>query len=172
MSSVVDGLERKWHALYTKPRWEKKLAETLSRKNIEVWCPLQKVLKQWSDRKKMVEEPLFKSYLFVNIVDCEKVKVLQTDGVLNFVHYLGKPAIIKNEEIEVIKSYLNDESVRLTITSATDFSKDMRVRIDKGLFMNNIGTIVHVNKKKILVNLESLGQVMIVEFSADHVVPA
>ena len=74
--------EKKWYALYTKPRWEKKIDASLIKKNIESWCPLQKMEKQWTDRKKIIEEPLFKSYIFVHIDLTEKVRVLQTDGIL------------------------------------------------------------------------------------------
>ena len=56
--------DKKWYALYTKPRWEKKIDASLIKKNIESWCPLQKIEKQWTDRKKIIEEPLFKSYIF------------------------------------------------------------------------------------------------------------
>ena len=86
--------EKKWYAVYTKPRWEKKIDSVLARKGIESWCPLQKVQRQWSDRKKTIEEPLFKSYVFVHVDEQERVKVLMTDGVLNYVFYLGKPAAI------------------------------------------------------------------------------
>ncbi|WP_204268528.1 transcription termination/antitermination NusG family protein, partial [Escherichia coli] len=63
--------EKRWHALYTKPRWEKKIDTVLLRKGVESWCPLQKVERQWSDRKKIIEDPLFKSYVFVKIDDTE-----------------------------------------------------------------------------------------------------
>ena len=103
--------EKKWYALYTKPRWEKKIDSVLVRKGIESWCPLQKVERQWSDRKKVIEDPLFKSYVFVHIDPSERTKVLSTDGVLNFVHYLGKPAVIKDEEVATIKKYLAEKDV-------------------------------------------------------------
>ena len=51
--------EKKWYAVYTRPKWEKKVAELLSRKRIENYCPLNKSIKQWSDRKKTIFEPLF-----------------------------------------------------------------------------------------------------------------
>ena len=58
--------EKKWYALYTKPRWEKKVYRLLSERGMEAYCPLNKVKKKWSDRIKLVEEPLFKSYVFVH----------------------------------------------------------------------------------------------------------
>jgi transcription antitermination factor NusG len=167
MSTTVS--EKKWFALYTKPRWEKKINAVLERKGIETWCPLQRVQRQWSDRKKIIEEPLFKSYVFVYIADNERLSVLQTDGVLNFVYYLSKPAVIRDEEINMIKSYLLQKDALISIQSIESFEKDTRIKIKQGVFMDQVGTIMRTaGKKKVYVSLESLGQVMIVEFPIDH----
>ena len=64
-------MSQKWYAVYTKPRWEKKVNSLLLQKGIEVYCPLNKVRRKWSDRIKTIEEPLFKSYVFVKIKDEE-----------------------------------------------------------------------------------------------------
>ncbi|MBN9298314.1 MAG: UpxY family transcription antiterminator [Filimonas sp.] len=166
---TTDVNEKKWYALYTKPRWEKKINAVLQRKGVDSWCPLQKVQRQWSDRKKIVEEPLFKSYVFVHIAEAERLKVLQTDGVLNFVYYLSKPAIIRSEEIELIKSYLSQKDAAITVQSIDSLEKDVRIRITQGVFMDKEGVVVKVaGKRKVYVSLESLGQVMLVEFSVDH----
>ncbi len=155
---------KKWYAIYTKPRWEKKIDSVLIRKGIESWCPLQKVERQWSDRKKIIEEPLFKSYVFVRIDDTERSKVLMTDGALNFVYYLGKPAVIKDEEVENIKLYLAEKDARITIISDEGFSSGDLVKVKYGVFMDQEGTVVRGGKKKVYVQLQGLGQVMIVEF--------
>lgn len=170
---TTDVNEKKWYALYTKPRWEKKINAVLQKKGIDSWCPLQKVQRQWSDRKKIVEEPLFKSYVFVHIAEAERLRVLQTDGVLNFVYYLSKPAIIRNEEIDLIKSYLSQKDVTIAVQSIDSLEKDMRIRITQGVFMNQEGVVMRASgKRKVYVSLESLGQVMMVEFSVDHLEPA
>jgi transcription antitermination factor NusG len=160
--------EKKWYALYTKPRWEKKIDASLIKKNIESWCPLQKIERQWSDRKKIVEEPLFKSYIFVHITINEKVKVLQTDGILNFVHYLGKPAVIKDDEINLIKQYLLEKDVRISLISKEGYAESTKIRVNHGVFMGKEGTVLRNAKKKIFVKLESLGQVMVVEFPVEY----
>jgi transcription antitermination factor NusG len=162
---------KNWYAIYTKPRWEKKVNMVLERKGVEVWCPLQKVRKQWSDRKKIVEEPLFKSYIFVHINQNERTNVLMTDGVLNFVYYVGKPAIIRDEEIEIIKRYLAEEQASISIQSLNSLDENTRIKVSHGVFMNSTGTIVKGGKKKVYVKLESLDQVMIVEFPLEHVSP-
>ena len=99
---------KKWYAVYTKPRWEKKIHKLFSEKGLESYCPLNKIRRKWSDRIKIVEEPLFTSYVFVKVDEEEKTKVRTTNGVLNFVYWQGKPAIIKEKEIEVIKKFLHE----------------------------------------------------------------
>jgi transcription antitermination factor NusG len=163
--------EKKWYALYTKPRWEKKIDSVLVRKGVESWCPLQKVERQWSDRKKVIEEPLFKSYVFVRIDATERSKVLMTDGVLNFVYYLGKPAVIKNEEVEIIKKYLAEKDASIFIISQEGFKEETKIKVNHGVFMGNEGTVLRGGKKKVYVKLESLGQVMVVEFPAEYLSP-
>ena len=164
-------MERKWYAIYTKPRWEKKVDSVLIRKSINSWCPLQKVERQWSDRKKIIEDPLFKSYVFVRIGEAERVKVLMTDGVLNFVHYLGKPAVIKDEEIAMIKKYLSEEDAKIEIISSEGFKENTKVKVNHGVFMDNDGIVLRGGKKKVYVQLQSLGQVMVVEFPAEYLSP-
>ena len=161
--------EKKWFALYTKPRWEKKVHERLIKKDINSWCPIQKVQKQWSDRKKIVEEPLFKSYVFVKIdYATERLPVMMVDGVLNFVYYLGKPAIIRNIEIENIQRYLMEKDAVIEMRSLEGFKADTKVKITQGVFMDKEGTVLREGKKKVYVQLESIGQVMVVEFSVAH----
>src|SRR3954462_4857025 len=98
----------RWYAIYTRPRWEKKVNTLLSEKKIESYCPLNKVRRKWSDRIKTVEEPLFKSYVFVKIDDAERSNVRMTNGVVNFVYWNGKPAVIREKEIQTIKRFLNE----------------------------------------------------------------
>ncbi len=165
-------MEKKWFALYTKPRWEKKVDSTLIKKGIEAWCPVQKVQKQWSDRKKIVEEPLFKSYVFVKINPTERTQVLMTDGVLNFVFHVGKPAIIRDVEIEMIKKYLSDtKATSISIQSLETLDPNTRIKVNHGVFMDTTGTVLKGGNKKVYVKLESLGQVMVVEFPIEHLTP-
>lgn len=163
--------EKKWYAIYTKPRWEKKIDASLTRKGVESWCPLKKIERQWSDRKKIVEEPLFKSYVFVHINPLEKSNVLMTDGALNFVHYLKKPAVIRDEEIQIIKKYLDEKDANISIISEEGYREETRIRVNHGVFMDKEGTVIRGGKKKVFVKLESLGQVMVVEFPAEYLSP-
>src|SRR4051794_29474858 len=165
---MVDNKKR-WYAVYTRPRSEKRIDIWLQKKSIESWCPVQKVVRQWSDRKKMIEQPLFTSYVFVHVTEKERIAVLETDGVINYVHYLGKPAIIRDEEIQLIKSYLQEIDTEITTQSWESLEEDIKVQITQGVFMQETGTVVKSGKKRLYVKLESLGQVMIVEFPIDHV---
>ncbi len=98
----------KWYAIYTRPRWEKKVNKLLTEKGIESYCPLNKVRRKWSDRMKLIEEPLFKSYVFIKITDESRTNVRMTDGVINFVYWDGKPAVIRDKEIQTIKLFLEN----------------------------------------------------------------
>lgn len=162
---------KKWFALYTKPRWEKKVSGVLEAKGIECWCPLKKTEKQWSDRKKIVEEPLFTSYVFVHINDREKSAVLMTDGILNFVYHVGKPAIIRDKEIEIIKKFLLEKEVLISVQSLQSLDENTRIKVNQGVFMDTTGIVIKGGKKKAFVKLESLDQVMIVEFPIEHLLP-
>ena len=99
----ISRLSRKWLAVYTRPRWEKKVNQLLIEKGLESYCPLNKVRRKWSDRVKIVEEPLFKSYVFVKVRDDDRTAVRMTNGAINFVYWEGKPAVIKEKEINAIK---------------------------------------------------------------------
>lgn len=122
--------------------------------------------------KKIIEDPLFKSYVFVRIEDAERAKVLMTDGVLNFVYYLGKPAVIRDEEIATIKKYLAEKDASIAIISEEGFMEEMKIKVNYGVFMGNEGTVIRGGKKKVYVKLQSLGQVMVVEFPAEYLSPA
>jgi transcription antitermination factor NusG len=166
----------KWHAVYTKPRWEKKVAELLTRNQIENYCPLNKVLRQWSDRKKIVHEPLFKSYVFVRIEESGYGKVREIYGILNFLNWLGKPAVIRDEEIQLIKQFLNDHDNVHTQRCAIKVNDT--VRITSGPFSFQKGNVTEVRNNAIKVFLPSLGYQMIAEINntqmevVDHESPA
>lgn len=152
-----------WFAVYTKPRWEKKVAKLLDEQGIENYCPLNKVIKQWSDRKKVVLEPLFKSYVFVRIADEEKWELKKINGILNFVYWLGKPARIKDEEIAVIKKFLNEFS-EVHIEEQNQLKLNSTVRVKQGVMMNYKGILIELSGKKAKVKIESMGVQLYAQF--------
>lgn len=156
-----------WYAVYTKPRWEKKIASLLGAKGIEYYCPLNKVVKQWSDRKKIVLEPLFKSYVFVHIEEKRKWEILKIDGIVNYVHWLGKPAKIKESEIDVVRKFLNEfENVEVAETVSPLNSK---VMIKQGALMNYEGILLDVTGNRASVKIESMGLQLTAQFDRKNI---
>jgi transcription antitermination factor NusG len=151
--------KQRWFAIYTRHRWEKRVFKTLTENGIESYCPLNKVLRKWSDRFKIVEEPLFKSYVFVKVTENQKPTVRMTGGVVNFVYWLGKPAVVKDKDIITIKKFLDQhENVEV---EKLDFHPSQKVLVTSGAFMDKEATILNVSKHKVRVVIESVGYALI-----------
>ena len=151
-----------WYVLYTKPRNEKKTAQLLEEKGIQVYCPVQEVIKQWSDRKKKVQEPVFRSYVFVYLEDYEKeqVKALETPGAVRFLWWLKKPGTVREEEIEAIKSFLNNYKGAYVSVS---LSEGDSVSITEGPLKEQTGTVIKIKGNKAMLQVRSLGWNIIAE---------
>ena len=158
----MEEINEQWYALYTKPRWEKKVAKLLDDQGIENYCPINKVTRQWSDRKKVVLEPVFKSYVFVKINEKEKWELRKVNGVLNFVYWLGKPAPIREEEILTIRKFLN-EFQNVEVTELTLKVNDS-VKVKNGVFMDYEGILVELFGNKARVRIESMGLQLVAQF--------
>lgn len=165
-SYAMTNNNAEWYALYTKPRWEKKVAKLLDEQGIENYCPINKVTRQWSDRKKVVLEPVFKSYVFVKVADADKWELKKVSGVLNFVYWLGKPAPIREEEIMTIKKFLNE----FTDVEVTNISLEVNstVRIKNGVLMNYQGILVELFGNKARVKIESMGLQLSAQFDKNN----
>jgi len=147
-------IKKNWYAVYTKPRWEKKVAALLLERGIENYCPINKVTRQWSDRKKVVLEPVFKGYVFVRLEEAKKWEVKQVNGILNFVYWLGKPAIIRDEEIDLIRKFLNEfKDVQVEQKGVVVNSE---VRIRQGVLMDYHGIVVEVLGNRAVVKIDTL----------------
>jgi len=149
----------KWLAVYTKPRWEKKVNKLLQEKGVESYCPLNKIRRKWSDRIKTVEEPLFKSYVFVKVNELDRTSVRMTSGVINFVYWDGKPAVIKEKEINAIRRFL-DEYENVEVQSM-DLKVNQRVLVTGGPLMDQEGKIIALHSKIAKVAIDSLGYILI-----------
>ena len=119
------------------------------------YCPLNKVHRQWSDRKKIVLEPLFKGYVFVQIDEAQKWELMNINGIVNYVHWLGKPARIRDSEIDSIRKFLHEFSDVEVQESTIEINK--KVRIKQGLLMNYHGILLELNGNKAKVKIESMG---------------
>lgn len=160
----------KWYPIYTRSRAEKKTQEELTRKNIETYLPLVKVEKQWSDRKKVVEEPLLKSYLFVYISAREYAEVLMTYGVSRFIYFSGKIASIPIKQLEDLKLLLAKNADLELINY--DLSLREKVLIKAGPFKGIIAELVSLNNKKSLVlRLENIGCSILIKTTMAHIEP-
>ncbi|MBL7703068.1 MAG: UpxY family transcription antiterminator [Ferruginibacter sp.] len=144
-----------WYAVHTRPRWEKKVASLLQEKDIKHYCPLNKVVRQWSDRKKTILEPLFKGYVFVQVQENKKWELLATNGIVNYVHWLGKPARIREDEIDTIRRFLNEfEEVEVT---ENNMAVNRTVQVKQGVLMNYRGIVLELQGSKAKVRIESMG---------------
>ncbi|MCF8320881.1 MAG: UpxY family transcription antiterminator [Flavobacterium sp.] len=143
-----------WFAIYTRPKNEKKVVEGLEKLGIEVYCPMITQVKQWSDRKKKVEMPLINSYVFVNIEDKKRNIVFEVPGVVRYLFWLGKPAIIQEQEIDTLKASLKGifSSVEVNGIQPGD-----SLTISQGPFQGKEGVVAHVDKNKIRLVLKELG---------------
>lgn len=156
-----------WRVLYTKPRNEKKLFERLVLQGFECYCPCQKILKQWSDRKKWVEEPLFKSYIFVKLsrTESERIAILETPGAVRFLYWLGKPACVKQSEIETIQKFLGEhESVEVI-----SFEPGAKLKIRDGALKGMEGVVDYQTEKEVILKIEKLGMSLVAKLSKHHV---
>lgn len=152
-----------WYVLYTKSRTEKAVADKLSERGIEVYCPVAKTKRKWSDRIKIVEEPLFRSYCFVKLKEQQRSWVFGVPGIVRYLFWLNKPAIIRDAEIEAIKRMLNDfDQNQLRVES---FSTSDRVKIQSGHFTNAEGNVINQQGKTLAVFIESLQMVIKVDLS-------
>jgi transcription antitermination factor NusG len=160
--------KRNWYAVYTKPRWEKKVYGLLAENGFEAYCPLNRVRKKWSDRLKWVEEPLFKSYVFVKVAEEEAARVRMVNGVVNFVYWLGKPAIIRNKEIEIIHKFLSEyDEVQVV---PLELRTDSRITIVQGALMDKKATVVKVLNNKVRVVIESIGYSLVATIDKSNVI--
>ena len=159
--------EKKWHAVFTKPHCEKKVADILTRKGIENYCPQHKVYNQGNDRRKIIHAPLFPSFVFVRISMDEISIVRQTHGIINFIFWLSKPAIIRDKEIEIIRRFLKEHS--FVELEKVDVHPNDVVQINSGPLIEQEGNMVSIKNKFVKMILPSLGYIMCAEHETVNV---
>lgn len=168
MAVTASKVNYKWYPVYTHPRAEKKAHKALTDKGINAYLPLHRQLKQWSDRKKWVEEPFIKSYLFVNIIDAEQAEVLMTRGITRFIYFSGKIASMPDRQIEDLK-LLMASPYELEITE-DNLQSGEKVVIKAGPLKGMIGEMIaYQSQKKLILRLENLGCSIIVNVAANFI---
>ena len=144
-----------WYVIYTKPKSEIKTAKRLENIGVDVFCPVKKEIRQWSDRKKEFSIPLFTSYVFVKLEEKERTVVFGVPGVTNYLFWQGKPAIVRDNEIDIIKKWVNDdavEDIQLMHLKAGD-----RLIIKKGAFKDREAVVQKIGKRKCKLILPTMG---------------
>lgn len=149
-----------WYVLYTKPHNEKKVADRLQQIGLTVYCPEIEIIKQWSDRKKKIQKPLFPSYIFVQLEETKRDQVFQVAGVVRYLYWLGKPAIVRDQEIETLKEWLSTSYQKLEVNR---MQLGSRITLEEGMFKGNVAIVKEHRGKKVQLILESLGIIVIME---------
>jgi len=165
MSLVSNNGINKWYPVYTHARAEKKAYQALINKGIEAYLPLHRQLKQWSDRKKWVEEPFIKSYLFVRINDHEQAEVLMTKGIARFIYFSNKVTAMPDRQIEDLK-LLMASPYELEVTEA-NLQAGEKIVIKAGPLKGMGGEIIgYRSQKQLILRLENLGCSIIIHIAA------
>jgi len=154
-----------WYVIYTKPKWEKRVADQLTQLGVNCYCPLIKTTKQYSDRKKTLEVPLFSNYVFVQLADKDRNLVFLSRGAIRYLYWLGKHAIVKDKEISTIKEWLNEDAA----ISISQYNVGETIKVNSGPFLNHDAVIKEVTNSHYVLILESLGCVLKIKHKAAEI---
>lgn len=148
---------KRWFALYVQPRKEKVVEKELLKRGFEVYLPIRTELRKWKDRKKIVEMPLFTSYIFTHIEDNDMWEIVQVSGCIKFIWFNGKPCPIPENQIDSIKMLL-EKNIEIEFDNEILPSKGDRIKIIEGGFAGLVGVIKHKgDKNNFAVRIDSLG---------------
>ena len=163
-------MSKNWLVAYTKPRHEKKSAEVLKLSDIDVFLPLQRQLKEWSDRKKWVESPLFPGYLFVNIYETDYFKVLNSFGIVRFIYFNHKPAVVRDDVIDSIKKLMSNEVLDCVEIADSELIIGDEIQILRGSLKGIKGKLVNFKgKNKIAIEIECMKKTVLVEIDKQYI---
>ena len=148
--------DKNWYALYTRYRHEKRVESQLLQKGIETYLPMRKILRKWSDRKKWITEPLFNCYVFIYSDTLGRLEAIQSSGAVRIITFGGRPAIVKEREIEYIKSILSEFP---DAEPCFSIPVGCRVKICRGQLAGIEGVLTELrNKNRMIVFLDSINQ--------------
>jgi transcriptional antiterminator RfaH len=158
---IKKQVDPKWYAIYTNPRAEKQVRDRLMEAGVEVFLPLQKTYRIWSDRKKLVEVPLLSSYVFVKVTPLEFPKVYQSSGVVRFITFEGQPASIPQNQIDNLRLLINSDT-DIEVTSEK-FAQGDFVEVIRGSLVGLTGELVKTGShSRVVVRIDRLDQNLIV----------
>ena len=159
----------RWYAIYTRSRSEKKLYKELLDKSIEVFLPLKKELRVWSDRKKWVENPLFTSYIFVRVSEREYYEAINSTWAVRYVCFEGRAVPIPDSQIDSLKLFLEDTKRDVELTSRS-LKKGEHLEITIGPLKGVRGELVQLRgQHRIVLRFISLGCCVHADISMDEV---
>jgi transcription antitermination factor NusG len=133
-----------WKAIYVASRAELKVNERLQSNGFKSYVPCQKVMKQWSDRKKLITQPLLRGYVFIQNPDQNRIQILETQGVVAFVRNLGADALITTHEIETLR--LIEKLGYETSVCEETINIGQLVNIKQGAFKGHQARVVQIGK--------------------------
>lgn len=155
---------KQWFVLYIKSRHEKVAKELLIEAGFTVYLPIRKVLKEWSQRKKWVEEPVFKSYIFIKTYKKQLVNALVVDNVISYIRFAGEPAVVREESLLLVKKMLLNETT-FEVQSGV-LKPGNEITIKTGSFKGSTGIIKELRgKKKFVVQLKTLNMSLVIPLS-------
>lgn len=158
-----------WYAIYTRANAEKKLFDYLLEKNIESYLPTRKVLKVWSDRKKWVEEPLFRCYIFVKVSYKEFFNALNTPGAVCYVSFGGKAQPIPDNQINNIRTFLTQSDHDVTL-SYERIQKGVMIEVLAGSLKGIKGEVLNIfGQTRLSIRIDSLNCCLQANISRDEV---
>lgn len=155
------GNNFQWFVMYTAPRSEKKVEQRLKEKGLEVYLPIVEEVRQWSDRKKKVQRPLFNSYLFVHTTKDRLWESLQVSGAVKFVNFAGEHATVRQSEIDALKRIIAT-GVSVEVETST-IETGQQVKILGGPLQGFEGECIQkANKDYFIIRIPSINQNMLV----------
>jgi transcriptional antiterminator RfaH len=165
---TMESFKEGWYLIYTKPRHERRVAEQLQEKQINVFFPTMTRVKQWSDRKKVMQEPMFPSYVFVFLQDLKMhYYSLGTFGFLKYVKFGKDVARVPEKVIDSLKVLASHEQ-EVEVTE-THIHAGQKVVVQKGPLTGLEGEVLkHNGKHKILVRVSLLMRNVLVDISPEH----
>jgi transcription antitermination factor NusG len=154
--------ESHWYAVYTHSRAEKRVSERLEEAGIETFLPMQKTLRQWSDRKKMVEKPIISSYVFVKVLPKEFLAVKKTEGVVKIITLDSKPVIIPEDQMKNLRILCSSDAD--VMVSEKVYLKGDLVEVIYGSLTGLRGELVRVGRKhKVIIRILEPGMNLTVD---------
>ena len=168
LSANIISKKKTWYAVYTRPRHEKRIYTKLQQEKIEAFLPLRTTIRQWSDRKKKISEPLFSCYLFVCVTLYEYYNVLNIPGIVRYITFEGQAVAIPEQQIQLIRKLL-ELDIETTFDTTENIPVGTWVEITTGPLMGISGELVdYAGKKRVIIRIEEIAKSILINISLDY----